>query len=420
MGDWLAAHSLGEAEEIFMASNRGDTDTRKYNIGLLGFQYYSFDYTSPLLFLTAVTYAPAHLVGNVGFTDNLSITFNANVSKGSSGNITIKRASDHTVFETIPITDSRVTVAGAQAQINPSGTFAGSTEYYVLIDATCFRSSAGAFYPGISVPGVWRFTTLPNAPSPPTANPATGMTTSGFTANWSTTVGATGYRLDVSTSISFGSYVSGYQDLDVGNVTSKAVTGLSAGGTYYYRVRAYNTGGTSDNSGTITAVTVPAAPSANGATGITSDAFTANWNSTAGATGYRLDVSTNNGFADFVSGYQNLDVGNVLLKNVTGLSAGKTYYYRLRAYNGSGTSANSGTITVTTASSFVPTLGYAKSGYNLVLTWATNDSAFKLFYATNLPAAAWISNPIPPSVVSGQYAITNPMTNQLRLYRLKK
>src|SRR3712207_7448110 len=48
-----------------------------------------------------------------------------------------------------------------------------------------------------------------------------------------------GYRLDVSTSNTFNTYLSGYQDLDVGNATSRSVTGLSAGTTYYYRVRAY-------------------------------------------------------------------------------------------------------------------------------------------------------------------------------------
>src|SRR5437016_117651 len=50
-------------------------------------------------------------------------------------------------------------------------------------------------------------------------------TRSGFMASWSTVSGAIGYRLDVSTSNSFGSYVNGYYDLDVGNVTWQVVTG---------------------------------------------------------------------------------------------------------------------------------------------------------------------------------------------------
>ena len=178
----------------------------------------------------------------------------------------------------------------------------------------------------------------------PKARNATSVTFSSFTANWNSVSGASGYRLDVSTSNTFTTYVPGYQDLDVGNVTSFAVTGLSANTTYFYRVRAYNGCATSRNSNVKNVKTLPctpAAPNAQNATNVTASSFTANWSGVSGAAGYRLDVSTSNTFTTFVSGYQNLDVGNVTSYNVTGLNANTTYYYRLRAYNGCDISANS-------------------------------------------------------------------------------
>lgn len=99
----------------------------------------------------------------------------------------------------------------------------------------------------------------------------------------------------------------------------------------------------------------PPIPTATPATNVTSSSFTANWGSSSGATGYRLDVSTSSSFVSFVSGYQNLDVGNVLNRSVTGLSAATTYFYRVRAYNGGGTSGDSNIINVTTANNPPPT-----------------------------------------------------------------
>ena len=89
----------------------------------------------------------------------------------------------------------------------------------------------------------------------------------------------------------------------------------------------------------------PPAPTALAATSVGSNSFTANWTAASSATGYRLDVSTNNFFSSFLSGYQDLDVGSVLSLNVSGLNWG-TNYYRVRAYNGAGTSGNSASILV--------------------------------------------------------------------------
>ena len=194
--------------------------------------------------------------------------------------------------------------------------------------------------------------TLPCTPRAPSAQTATNVSFSSFAAHWSSVNGATDYLLDVATDSSFINYVAGYQNLDVGNVTSYNVTGLSANTTYYYRVRAYNGCATSPNSSVKTIKTkpcTPAAPNAQNATNVTASSFIAHWSSVAGATDYRLDVATDSSFINYVAGYQNLSVGITTSYNVTGLSANTTYYYRLRAYNGCATSPNSNVKSVQTA-----------------------------------------------------------------------
>ncbi len=96
-------------------------------------------------------------------------------------------------------------------------------------------------------------TTLPLAPL---AVSASNVSKTGFTANWNSSVSATKYWLDISTSSNFSTNLTGYDNKDVGNAISANVTGLNPGTTYYYRVRSSNNIGRSGNSNTITTATI--------------------------------------------------------------------------------------------------------------------------------------------------------------------
>lgn len=140
----------------------------------------------------------------------------------------------------------------------------------------------------------------------------------------------------------------------------------------------------------------PAAPVATSATDTDYFDFTANWNASAGAVQYYIDVSTASDFSSFVTGYDNLLVpfGNTS-QAVTGLNSNTTYYYRVRAEGVSGTSGNSNTITSSTlafdldnetdglrfATDFRIVVGaYYKANGALATIRRDNDNATETFY----------------------------------------
>jgi len=218
-----------------------------------------------------------------------------------------------------------------------------NTTYYYRVHASN-NTGAGPTSNTITV-----VTLVASSVSAPVATDATNISTTSFTANWNSSTGATKYFLDVSTTVDFSTFVTDYNNKDVGNVTSYSVTSLSTGITYYYRVRASNSNGTSANSNSITVITGQlAAPVALDATNITTTDFNATWSSSPSATTYILDVSTASDFSTFVTNYNAKDVGNVTSYKVTSVNSSTVYYYRVRASNSGGISANSNTISVTT------------------------------------------------------------------------
>lgn len=104
-------------------------------------------------------------------------------------------------------------------------------------------------------------------------------------------------------------------------------------------------------------ILVPDTPIANSASDITSSGFTVNFGSSLNAIGYYLDIATDVNFLNYITGYQNKDIGNVLTYLVIGLIFSKNYYYRVRAYNSNGTSSDSNIILATTSAPEEVTIG---------------------------------------------------------------
>jgi len=200
-----------------------------------------------------------------------------------------------------------------------------------------------------------------------------------FTANWHATTGAQGYYLDVATDDAFNTYVAGYQNKDVGNVTSHNVTGLSATTDYWYRVRAYHDGGddgaafTSGNSSSNKVTTVTSEPSTQ-ASGIKYETISGNmhitWTDGNGANrivimrngsacqdpvsgetysansafGSGDDVPNGSGSTYCVFNSSGAKASDVTVSNLTG---GNDYYFEILEYNGTGSSTNYNTTTST-------------------------------------------------------------------------
>lgn len=163
-------------------------------------------------------------------------------------------------------------------------------------------------------------------PGVPGAVKAASSSYNSVKISWGAVSGASGYQVYRATS-STGTYTL------VGTLSGTSYTngGLTTNKAYYYKVRAYRTVGSAkvygSYSGVVSAKPIPSVPGNFVAARMSSSSIKVSWNVVSGASGYEVHraVSTTGKYT--------------LLKSTTstnytntGLTKGKTYYYKVRAY----------------------------------------------------------------------------------------
>src|SRR6266480_3414710 len=224
-------------------------------------------------------------------------------------------------------------------------------------------------------------TTTPPMPIAPSGLTATASSSSTIDLGWrDNAINEIGQRIERSVGSS-----NNYALLtNVGaNITAFTDSQLVDGTKYYYRVKAFNTGGSSTYSNQLFAITPLKSPTSLTATAVSSSQISLTWtDNSATEAGYRIEQSP----VDNLHYTEIATVGpNVTSYSATGLSEATKYYYRVRAYNAIATSAYSSEKNATT----LYNIPVAPSGLRIssiissrvILAWTDNsgnETGFKV------------------------------------------
>ena len=239
------------------------------------------------------------------------------------------------------------------------------TTYYYKVRALNVDGAAGAYSSTVS--GAAKAV----APAAPTVT-MTYSDSGKPKLTWSAVSGAASYRVYRSESRG-----TGYSLLGTTSSTSYVNTGAAVGKTYYYRVKAVNSAGTSAYSNIVSGrakAAIPAAPRVTIGNSSASGKPQLTWAAVDGAAKYEIYRSTQQS-----TGYSLLSTTTSTSYVNTGAAVGTTYYYKVRALNvdgaaGAYSSTVSGAAKAVAPAAPTVTMTYSDSG-KPKLTWSAVSGA---------------------------------------------
>lgn len=191
---------------------------------------------------------------------------------------------------------------------------------------------------------------------------------SNYIVDWSSTTGATSYVLQEDDNTSFSSPTTRY----TGGATEYSISGQGTG-TWYYRVKASNSGGDSSWSVTRSTGVRPESPALYAISNTDGDGtYTVDWGSVAGATSYILEEDDNSAFNSPTTRYS----GAATEYDISAQAAG-TWYYRVRASNSAGDSdwSTSRSTAVNPTAPLLYGINNPDSGEAYVVDWTSPSGA---------------------------------------------
>ena len=298
----------------------------------------SFSYTSPFPGDLRTKYQ-----ANDGGIGTYSRTIGSNTWTGAPGGLTVSEATTTSVtirWNSISAADGYKIYRSASADITFTEVGTSETITYTdtgLTEGTRYFYRVAAAYNDEASPQSNAINTT-TVPGIPTGVSAITTSFSSITISWSSVTGATGYRIYSNTS-STGTFT----EVGTSTTTSFTNSGLTASTTYYYKVAAYSSGGTGEQSSTVNTATASGIPTGVSATAASFSSITVSWNSVTGATGYRIYRSTSS-----TGTFTQIGTSTSTSYTNTGLDNSTTYYYKVTAYNNSGTGEQSSAVSATT------------------------------------------------------------------------
>lgn len=324
----------------------------------------------------------------------------------------IERSPDGAAFAEVATIGS-VAASGSPVSYTDGTLEANTTYYYRIIAFNLGGDSAPT--------SVENAITLPNPPTAPSLLLIVARTQTSLTLRWVDNANnEDGFVVEWS--LNGSAFTPLTPNLNA-NTEQFVHTGLMPATTYFYRVKAFNTGGASAYTPQRSETTLPLAPSA--PAGLTASLsnpteITLNWTDQSdNETGFQIERST-----DGTNFAQVVEV-NANIKTYTdvGLANDTQYFYRVRATNGGGNSGYSNTasaITVPAAPASLSTTALSSSSVRLLWSdTSTTETNFRVERKTaGQPFAPIVSNLPPNTETYEDTGLTGNTSYTYRVYAL--